>query len=157
MGFSVNPSVTNSQCGSGRDSVVLIEVGLDGWCAGLYCLVNSESAIHKVFRRNIASQDIPFRKRNWIFQFKSHSTYSPFPSKQFRNQVIHSWNTASKVSRSTPLKISWIADKSSPRSLNELPWSTPFRYPKIQKSEESYPANKENDLLGTENCDPKTG
>jgi hypothetical protein len=83
----------------------------------------------KVFRPSVASQDLPSRKGIWAFRLKHHSTDSPFPSICLCNQIIRSWNTASKVSGSTPLKISWIADKKALNSSNELPWSTPFRSP----------------------------
>jgi hypothetical protein len=86
--------------------------------------------MERMFRRSVARQDIPSRKRNRIFQLKHHSTYSLFPSIHLYNRIIHSWNSASKVSRSSPLKISSIADKnssSSSGSSNELPWSILFR------------------------------
>jgi hypothetical protein len=59
----------------------------------------------RLFRPGRTSQDIPFRKKIWTFQFKHRSTYLPFSWMYFCNRIIHSWNTASKVPRSIPLKI----------------------------------------------------
>jgi hypothetical protein len=115
--------------------------------------------MQRVFHWSGTSQDPPVRNGNWTVQSNRDSTYSAFPSMYFCNQIIHSWNITSKVSPWTPLKRSRIMDRNLSRSSGsskELLSNIPFRYPKIQKSEGSDRANKEDEVLGGGICDPQT-
>jgi hypothetical protein len=108
-----------------------------------------QSRRSKVFHRSVASQNLTFRKRNWICQFKYHSIYSPFPSIHFAigSPILETLHP--KSYDRVPFKVSWIADKSSSVLLNELLWITPFRYRESQKSEEPDLANHEDEVLAS--------